>query len=274
MIEFERFLEPRNRALLLDVIVFFVNLILLTVLARIFAGVTQDAMTNMQSKSAVFVFFLGLCLLSPVGAILKRRGAHERNPELSADAVGWLWLPYFLSQLMFWIFAGMMYVELLEQIDGDASASTRLFLPLFIGIPLASGFNTLVFFFYFLKPKREPVFKFLQWPRAESLGDTFLFVNLIGYQVLWLHLMSELLKDHKGLFDRLFTFAFTAALIYIPPRLFYLVENRERPRVWWTMLLSNSPIILRLLLWCAADCNGGSAIRLACVSNFCVQSGS
>ena len=249
MIEFKKIFEPKNRVILLDVVIFFVNLILMTVLARLFASVTEDAKTNVELKSAMIVFFLGICLLSPVGAILKRRGAHERNPELSADAVGWLWLLYFLSQLMFWIFAGVMFAELLEQISGDSSASTRLFLPLFIGIPLAAVFNTLAFFFYFMKPKHAPVFKFLQRPQAESLGDTFLFVNLIGYQVLWLHLMSELLKDHKGLFDRLFTFAFTALFIYIPPRLFYLVENRERPRVWWMMLLSNSPIILRLLLW-------------------------
>jgi hypothetical protein len=249
MIELKKIFEPKNRVILLDVVIFFVNLILMTVLARLFAGVTEDAKTNVESKSAMIVFFLGICLLSPVGAILKRRGAHQRNPDLGSDAVGCLWLPYFLSQLMFWIFAGVMYVELLEGVYGDSSASTRLFLPLFFGVPLAAAFNTLVFFFYFLKPKHRPVFEFLQWPQAESLGDTFLFVNLIGYQVLWVYLMSELPKDHKGLFDRFFMFAFTAVLIYIPPRLFYLVENRGRPRVWWMMLLSNSPIILRLLLW-------------------------
>ena len=108
MTEFKKIFEPKNRAILFDVIVFFVNLILLTVLARLFASVTEDAETNVESKSAMIVFFLGICLLSPVGAILKRRGAHRRNPELGADAVGCLWLPYFLSQLMFWIFAGVM----------------------------------------------------------------------------------------------------------------------------------------------------------------------
>lgn len=249
MIDGKKILQPKNRVLLLDALIFFVNLLLMTALARLFAGVTEDAPTDVRSKSAMIVFFLGICLLSPVGAMLKRRSAHARNPDLAADAVGCLWLPYFLSQLMFWVFAGVMYAELLEQISGDPSASTRLFLPLFIGIPFVAICNTLIFYFYFLKPKHAPVFKFLQWPQAESLGDVLLFVNLIGYQVLWLHLMSELIKDHKGLFERLFMFAFTAVFIYIPPRLFYLVENRERPRVWWTMLLSNSPIILRLLLW-------------------------
>lgn len=235
--------------ILLDVVIFFVNLILMTALARLFAGVNQEANTDVWLKTMIGVFVLGLCLLSPVGAILKRRGAHRRNPNLSADAVGCLWLPYFLSQLMFWIFAGAMYAELAEQVSGDSSASARLFLPLFFGMPLAAIFNTLVFYFYFLKPKHESVFKFLQWPWAESLGDTLLFVNLVGYQVFWIYLMSELPKDYAGPFDRLFTFLFTAALIYLPPRLFYLIENRSRPRVWWMMLLSNSPIILRLLLF-------------------------
>jgi hypothetical protein len=36
-------------------------------------------------------------------------------------------------------------------------------------------------------------------------------------------------------------------LIYLPPRLFYLIEN-NRPHVWLMMLFANSPIILRLLL--------------------------
>ncbi|HEX3561184.1 MAG TPA: hypothetical protein VHU19_18490 [Pyrinomonadaceae bacterium] len=248
MIDFKKILEPGNRVILLDVIIFLVNLILMTILARLFADLTHAVKSDTGAKMMVIVFCLALCILSPVGAMLKRRGAHQRNPELGADNIGCLWLPYFLSQLMFWIFAGVLYAELLEQISGDENASKGLFMPLFLGIPLVAIFNTLIFFFYFLKPKHEPVFKFLRWPQAESLGDIFLFTNLIGYQVLWLYLMTELPKDHSGIFDRLFTFVFTAVFVYLPPRLFYVVENRERPQMWLLMLLSNSPIILRLLL--------------------------
>ena len=107
MIDFKKILEPRNRVILLDVIVFFVNLILMTILARLFAGVTRAAQSDVRSKAMIAVFCFGICLLSPIGAILKRRSAHQRNPDLSAGSVGCLWLPYFLSQLMFWIFAGM-----------------------------------------------------------------------------------------------------------------------------------------------------------------------
>jgi hypothetical protein len=247
-IDFRKILEPKYRVILLDVVIFFVNLILLTVLARIFAGASRAALTDVPTKAAMLAFCLALCLLSPAGAILKRRGAHRRNPELGTDYVGCFWLPYFLSQFLFWIAVGLMSAEMLELIKGDKNASAVLFAPLFFGIPLASGFNTLVFYFYFMKPGRAPVFKFLESPRAEALGDLCLFLNLIGYQVFWIYLMSELPKDYSGLFDRIFTFLFTAALIYLPPRLFYLVENYEEPRVWWTMLLSNSPIIIRLLL--------------------------
>jgi hypothetical protein len=249
VIDFSKIVEPKNRAILLDVVIFVVNLILMSVLARVFAGVTHDAETNdVHAKSAMLVFCLGLCLLSPAGAILKRRRAHRRNPELGAEAVGSFWLLYFVSQFAFWLFAGVMYVELLGQMYGDTSASTRLFLPLFFGIPLAAGFNTLIFVFYFTKPKPQPLFTFLDSPQAESLGDSLLFLNLIGYQVFWIHLMSQLRNDYGGLFDRLFMFLFTAALIYLPPRLFYLVEHYQEPRVWWTMLLSNSPVIVRLFL--------------------------
>jgi hypothetical protein len=36
-------------------------------------------------------------------------------------------------------------------------------------------------------------------------------------------------------------------LVYLPPRIFYLVEDINRPGAWLTMLLANSPTILRVL---------------------------
>lgn len=247
MIDYKKIFEPRNRGILLDVIMFVVNSLLMIILARLFARLTHEVRQDITAETLVALFCVGLALLSPIGALLKRRGAHLRNPELNAGAVGCFWLPYFLSQCMFLLFAGLMLAELVQLISGKEEAARGLFAPLFFGIPLLAIINTLIFFFYFMKPKREPLFKFLESPRAELLGDICLFLNLIGYQMLWLYLMSELPKDYGGVFDRLFTFGFTALLIYLPPRLFYLIEN-NRPHVWLMMLFANSPIILRLLL--------------------------
>lgn len=247
MIDYKKIFEPRNRGILLDVIVFVVNSFLMIILARLFRRLTHEVKEDITAETLVALFCVGLAILSPIGALLKRRGAHARNPELDTGAVGCLWLPYFLSQLMFLLFAGVLFAELVRLVSGRDEAARGLFMPLFFGIPTVAIINTLVFYFYFMKPKREPLFAFLQSPRAELLGDLCLFLNLIGYQMLWLYLMTELPKDYSSLFDRLFMFGFTALLIYVPPRLFYLIED-NRPHVWLMMLLANSPIILRLLL--------------------------
>jgi hypothetical protein len=47
---------------------------------------------------------------------------------------------------------------------------------------------------------------------------------------------------------RLFFLCFIALLVYFPPRMFYLAEDINHPRTWMTMLLANSPVILRVLL--------------------------
>ena len=40
---------------------------------------------------------------------------------------------------------------------------------------------------------------------------------------------------------------FVSILIYFPPRIFYLAEDINRPTAWLTILLANSPVILRVL---------------------------
>jgi hypothetical protein len=60
--------------------------------------------------------------------------------------------------------------------------------------------------------------------------------------------MTDLPNDYPTIAGRLWTFAFAAVLIYFPPRLFYLAEDGKRPVVWLTMLLANSPVLLRIFL--------------------------
>ncbi|GAC1446071.1 MAG: hypothetical protein NVSMB56_01670 [Pyrinomonadaceae bacterium] len=107
-----------------------------------------------------------------------------------------------------------------------------------------------LYFFIRLKAMPKIDFKTLFTPRNRgvSLNVILFIVNLICYQILWAYLMVENIKDHQSIVERMFFFAFCAVFIYFPPRLFYVVENKDRPPTRLIMLLSNSPIILRLFL--------------------------
>jgi len=70
---------------------------------------------------------------------------------------------------------------------------------------------------------------------------------MIGYQAFWGLLMADLPNDCPTISGRLSIFAFAALLIYLPPRLFYLAEDANRPVVLLTNLLANSPALLRIL---------------------------
>lgn len=243
--------QPQNRGMLLDLVVFFCNLLSMTILARMLGNLIHQAKENRSEQIGITIFFLALIFLQPVGGILKRRGAHQRNPYLRLEA-GCLLGGVFLAQLLFLIMAISSIIELIYGKGGKSpdffGLSPGLFTLLFIGVPMLAIANTFIINFYFHRPTREPLLKFLKTPQAEHLGDTLLFFNMICFQMMWSYLVAEIPKDYSGIGMRLFIFSFTALLIYIPPRLFYLVEDGSRPLIWLTMLLANSPILLRLLL--------------------------
>jgi hypothetical protein len=255
----KKLFEHANRGILLDLIAFLVNVVLMTILSRQLANLFHQANTNTLAQAAVALFCLGLAFLQPIGAILKRRHAHLRKPDLDHVPLGCVFLPaYFLIQLLFLIGATGQIVELVSGKGHGAEASdylglpSRLFTLLLLGIPALAIANTFVFYFYFQPPKHEPLVKFLGSPQAETLGDACLFLNMIGYQAFWGLLMADLPNDYPTISGRLSIFAFAALLIYLPPRLFYLAEDGKRPVVWLTMLLANSPALLRILLVASA----------------------
>ena len=253
----KKLFEHANRGILLDVIVFLVNVILMTILSRQLANLFHEANaqdTNTLAKSATVIFCLGLVLLQPIGAILKRRRAHLRKPELHEIPFGCLILPaYFLTQLVFLIGASGQIVELIFGKGPEVKSADyfglppRVFTLLFLGIPAMAIANTLIVYFYFQRPGHKPVVKWLETPQSEACADIILFLNMIGFQAFWGLLMADLTNDYPTIAGRLGMFAFVALLIYIPPRLFYLAEDGHRPLVWLTMLLANSPVLLRIL---------------------------
>jgi hypothetical protein len=251
---FRKLLAHANRGMLLDVIVFIVNVILMTFLSRFLADLIFQARTDVVAQAAMVVFCLGLVFLQPTGALLKRRHAHLRRPDLDHVPLGRLFLPaYFLAQLLFLIAGAGNLVELVlgKNYGGESrnyfGLPPWLFTTLFLGVPALAIANTLIVYFYFQRPTHQPLFQALATPQSELIGDAFLFLNMIGYQAFWGLLMADLTNDYSSIIGRLFMFAFSAALIYFPPRLFYLAEDGKRPVVWLTMLLANLPVILRII---------------------------
>lgn len=181
MVNLQKLLVPENRGNLLDIIVFLVNLVLMFVLARLFADLARAS--NANDKLATFgvvVFCLGVVFLQPIASVLKRRRAHQRNPTLDRPRPRFLFHPvfYFLSKLIFLIASAGLIIELVfgDQIDGGPGANyfglpPWLFILLFPGIPALAIANTALVYFYFRKPKRVALLSFLDSPQSEAVGD-------------------------------------------------------------------------------------------------------
>src|SRR5262245_60476972 len=70
---------PANRGLLLDIVVFLLNLFLMRMLLVRFLDLSKGVFDGDQVAGwSVFVFCLMLFILLPIGAVLKRRPYHQR----------------------------------------------------------------------------------------------------------------------------------------------------------------------------------------------------
>jgi hypothetical protein len=248
-----------NRGLLLDLVVFIANIFLMRLLAIFILGVFKDA--NQDEPGAKLLLLLAaiaMWVLPPAGAVLKRWHFHRRLaaehktlPSVDSPLLGCLFNPlmYFsLNILMMSIILAGVGTTLIDKKTFDRG---DVFVPaIFIGLGLTI-FQTYLIYRYFSRPKKEPGSKFLLSPESELLGDICIFVNMLLFQVAWNLMTFANLPRVSGVadfFGRLFFLSFVALLIYFPPRMFYLAEDINRGRTWITMLLANSPVILKVLI--------------------------
>jgi hypothetical protein len=116
---------------------------------------------------------------------------------------------------------------------------------------------------YFSPPKKAPSASFLRDPASEQVADLCIFVNMILFQVFWNLAVSQFpfaRAASAGDFAfNLFVLCFFALLIYFPPRIFYLAEDIRRPATWLTILLANSPTVLRALF--GGDANAAGLLQ-------------
>jgi hypothetical protein len=253
-----KILAKENRGLLLDVVVFVLNIFLMQ---RLTSYVIElFSLVSAEEPLAQFIISVGalsMWVLPAAGAVMKRWHFHERLKrerrkfDWDEGAAGCLFNPliYFCMNL---VLVSAIIAGLGQFLFGRrAINSAAFFVPtIFLGLS-ATILQTYLIYRYFSPPKKPPKSEFLRHPESEMLGDVCIFVNMILYQVLWNLLTFAPLGRPSGpgeFIGRLLVLCFIALLIYFPPRMFYLAEDIHRRRTWLTMLLANSPVIIRVLI--------------------------
>lgn len=262
-----RLFAKTNRGLLLDVFVFAANVLVMQLLTRLFIDLFQQVSADPLAKLALGLTFLAMWILPAAGAVLKRWHFHQRRKAqgitVAPDATtlaGCLFNPLFYFCLNLVITSAVL-TSLGEFIFGRRLLNTgAVFIPLVFAGLILTIVQTLLIYRYLSAPKEAPKSTFLRSQQSETLGDICLFLNMILFQVFWNMLSFAGLGHPASLLEfggRLFFLSFIALLIYFPPRMFYLAEDINRPRTWLTMLLANSPVILRVLIGSSSNSTTG-----------------
>jgi hypothetical protein len=258
----------KNRGLLLDVFVFVVNVFLMRLLTGQFIDLfSQVSAEDPTAKLALGLTFLAMWILPAAGAVLKRWHYHQRLKAQGITAeseetklAGCLFNPIFYFCLNL-VITSAIVASLGEFLMGRRGLDTAtVFIPLIFSGLILTIVQTYLIYSYFSPPKKPPQSKFLRSPQSENLGDICLFLNMILFQVFWNMLTFAPLGHPSSLLEfggRLFFLSFIAMLIYFPPRMFYLAEDINRPRTWLTMLLANSPVIVRVLIGSGSNATTG-----------------
>ena len=252
-------LAKHNRGLLLDLVIFVANLFLLRLLAGYFLDLFARADQNDEgAKFILLVTIVAMWVLPAAGAVLKRwhfhqrlRAEHKQPQSYDSSLGGCLFNPLFYFCLNLVVMSAVV-AGVGQQLVGKKGTDNALFFvpSIFVGLGLTI-FQTYLIYRYFSPPKEPPKSGFLLSPESEMLGDICIFVNMILFQTVWNFLTFAQFGRVSSVFEffgRLFFLCFLALLIYFPPRMFYLAEDINRRRTWFTMLLANSPVIFKVLI--------------------------
>jgi len=255
---YQRLFTQENRGLLLDIVVFLLNLFLMQRLTRYALDVFRYADEGEPlAQFSLLSACVAMWVLPAAGAVLKRWHFHQRlnasgrKFEFGANLSGCLFNPIFYFCLNLVLVSAIIAGAGQFLFGNRLSDSAAIFVPSILLGLIATIVQTYLIYRYFSAPKKPPRYDFLLEPESEILGDVCIFLNMILFQVAWNFMAFADLGRPSGpveFIGRLFFLCFVALLIYFPPRMFYLAEDIERPRTWVTMLLANSPVIVRVLI--------------------------
>jgi len=243
---------------LLDIVVFVLNLFLMRRLTAYVIEVFRFADDgDPLAQFTLLMACVGMWVLPAAGAVLKRWHFHRRlqadskTVDLDAKAWGCLFNPIFYFCLNLVLVSAILAGASQFLFGNRLAQSGAIFVPSILVGLICTIVQTYLIYRYFSPPKKPPRNEFLRRPESETLGDVCIFVNMVLFQIAWnLLTFADLGRPSGALefFGRLFFLCFIALLIYFPPRMFYLAEDINRPRTWLTMLLANSPVIVKVLI--------------------------
>lgn len=253
-----KLLAEENRGLLLDIVVFCLNLFLMQRLTAYVIELFHFAnLDNPLAQFALSLACVAMWVLPAAGAVLKRWHFHQRLKaenrkfDLDSKLSGCLFNPIFYFCLNLVLVSAILTGVGRFLFGERLLRNGAVFVPLVLAGLICTIVQTYLIYSYFSAPKKPPRNEFLRNPQSELLGDVCLFLNMVLFQIVWnLLAFADLGRPSRALefFGRLFFLCFIALLIYFPPRMFYLAEDIDRPRTWLTMLLANSPVIVRVLI--------------------------
>lgn len=260
---FRRIFEHWNRGLLIDFSVFLFQLLLIRLLTAIVLRFVRLAEDDRLVTTAIGLFLVGLFVLQPIGPILKRWSFHEHFSSFekqTSSLTSFLLSVYKVFYIAtIWIMIYLAYTYFINAFPDFQSEKLEKIVV--AAAMVLSGVTGTVIFKYFRRPKKQPRWKFLMTPQAETLGDLCMFLNIICFQILfsvyassphfWNALHKITRQASEGAFDglsgRLYLAGIAALLVYFPPRIFYLAIDQHRKITWLMMLLANFPLILAIV---------------------------
>ena len=252
-----KILAEENRGVLLDIVVFFLNLLLMQWLTSYVVELFRMADDEPLAQFFLSLGCVAMWVLPAAGAVLKRWHFHRRlkaqgkSLDIESNFSGCLFNPIFYFCLNL-VLVSAILTGVGRFLFGERLLQNgAVFVPLVIAGLICTIVQTFLIYRYFSPPKQRPRYPFLRHPDSEVLGDVCIFTNMILFQIVWNLLTFADLGRPSGpaeFVGRLFFLSFIALLIYFPPRMLYLAEDIHRSRTWLTMLLANSPVIVRILI--------------------------
>lgn len=235
----------------LDIFIFILNLFFLPKLAEWFLQVIKRTSAG-DENAAKWLFAIGVALLvlAPAGATLKRWHAHQRQEQgLSDPMASCLFNPIFYFCLIIIVYSAVQ-AYIFQEIYGRGEPGGDVFMGSLCGGITVCIVHTWLVYRYFSKPKAPPKTAFLRSSASKWIGDGLIFANATLFQLFW-NLFVDIGFPRVGSASeaaaRVPLLIFMALLLYFPPRIFYLAQDRKAG-AWLSMLIANAPTIFRFVI--------------------------